>query len=89
MLDIRPIYSIYATNWSHYSGWRMKGKFYGTAEMDEDRKRMIDIMAAILATIHMQTADNLFGGPQGSPPIDAGTCSGLTPFEILMRLGGP
>jgi hypothetical protein len=24
-------------------------------------------MAAILASLHMQTADDLFGGPQGSP----------------------
>jgi hypothetical protein len=35
--------------------------------MDEGRKRVIGIMAAILASIHMQTADDLFGGPQGSP----------------------
>ena len=28
---------------------------------------MIGIMAAILASLHMQTADDLFGGPQGSP----------------------
>jgi len=25
------------------------------------------LMAAILASLHMQTADDLFGGPQGSP----------------------
>ncbi len=35
--------------------------------MDEGRKRVIGIMAAILASLHMQTADDLFGGPQGSP----------------------
>ena len=27
-------------------------------------------MAAILASLHMQTADDLFGGPQGSPRTD-------------------
>ena len=27
-------------------------------------------MAAILASLHMQTADDLFGGPQGSPRSD-------------------
>ena len=30
--------------------------------MDEGRKRVIGIMAAILASLHMQTADDLFGG---------------------------
>ena len=35
--------------------------------MDEGRKRVIGLMAAILASLHMQTADDLFGGPQGSP----------------------
>ena len=38
--------------------------------MDESRKRVIGIMAAILASLHMQTADDLFGGPQGSPRTD-------------------
>jgi hypothetical protein len=27
-------------------------------------------MAAILASLHMQTVDDLFGGPQGSPRTD-------------------
>ena len=35
--------------------------------MDEGRKRVIGIMAAILASLHMRTADDLFGGPEGSP----------------------
>jgi hypothetical protein len=38
--------------------------------MDEGRKRVIGIMAAILASLHMQTADDLFGTPQGSPRSD-------------------
>ncbi len=38
--------------------------------MDESRKRVIGIMAAILASLHMQTADDLFGTPQGSPRTD-------------------
>ncbi len=38
--------------------------------MDEGRKRVIGIMAAILASLHMLTADDLFGGPQGSPRTD-------------------
>src|SRR5256885_16420738 len=39
-------------------------------KMDEGRKRVIGVMAAILASLHMQTADDLFGGPQGSPRTD-------------------
>jgi hypothetical protein len=38
--------------------------------MDEGRKRVIGIMAAILASLHMRTADDLFGGPMGSPRTD-------------------
>jgi hypothetical protein len=38
--------------------------------MDEGRKRVIGLMAAILASLHMQSADDLFGGPQGSPRTD-------------------
>jgi hypothetical protein len=35
--------------------------------MDEGRKRVLVIMAAILASLHMQTADDLSGGLQESP----------------------
>ena len=38
--------------------------------MVEGRLRVFGIMAAILASLHMQTADDLFGGPQGSPRSD-------------------
>ena len=38
--------------------------------MDEGRKRVIGIMASILASLHMQNAHDLFGGPQGSPRSD-------------------
>jgi hypothetical protein len=38
--------------------------------MDEGRKRVIGIMAAILASMHMRTADDLFGGPNGSLRTD-------------------
>ena len=31
------------------------------------RKHVIGIMAAMLASLHMRTADDLFGTPQGSP----------------------
>jgi hypothetical protein len=36
--------------------------------VDEGRKRVIGIMAAILTSLHMRTADDLFGGTsEGSP----------------------
>jgi len=38
--------------------------------MDEGRKRVIGIMAAIMASLHMKTADDVFGGPKGSPRTD-------------------
>ena len=34
--------------------------------MDEGRKRVIGIMAAILSALHMQRADDLFGMPNGA-----------------------
>jgi hypothetical protein len=40
------------------------------SRMDEGRKRVLGIMAAILASLHMRTADDLFGGPEGSPRTD-------------------
>ena len=38
--------------------------------MDEGRKRVIGIMAAILASLHMRTAGDLFGTPMGTPQTD-------------------
>ena len=38
--------------------------------MDEGRKRVIAIMASILTSLHMQSAEDLFGTPQGTPRAD-------------------
>jgi hypothetical protein len=38
--------------------------------MDEGRKHVISVKAAILTSMHMETVDDLFGGPQGSPRTD-------------------
>jgi len=35
--------------------------------VDEGRKRVIGLMAAILSAMHMQRADDLFGMPNGTP----------------------
>src|SRR5258708_30254884 len=44
-----------------------KANMIALSPVDEGRKRVLGIIAAILASLHMQTADDLFGGPQGSP----------------------
>jgi hypothetical protein len=51
--------------------------------MDEGRKRVIGIMAAILASLHMQSADDLFGTPQGSPRTDKLISAGVRHFSLL------
>jgi hypothetical protein len=38
--------------------------------MDEGRKRVVAIIAGIIVAQHLDTADDLFGGPQGSPRTD-------------------
>lgn len=38
--------------------------------MDEGRKRVLAIIAGIIVARHLDVADDLFGGPQGSPRTD-------------------
>jgi hypothetical protein len=42
-------------------------------------------MAAILASLHMETADDLFGGPQGSPRSDKLIAASVQWAEAIMR----
>lgn len=51
------------------SRWRIQGEDGKLSRMDEGRKRVIGIMA-IMASLLMRTADDLFGGPEGSPRTD-------------------
>jgi len=53
--------------------------------MDEGRKRVIGIMAAIMASLHMRTADDLFGGPQGSPRTDKLIAASVQWAELIMK----
>ena len=46
---------------------------------------MLGIMAAILASLHMQTADDLFGGPQGSPRSDKLIAASVQWAEAIMQ----
>ena len=52
--------------------------------MDEGRKRVIGIMASILTSLHMQTADDLFGGPQGSPRTDKLIAASIQWAEVII-----
>lgn len=49
------------------------------------RKRVIGIMAAILAGMHMERADDLFGGPQGSPRTDKLIAASIQWAEKIME----
>jgi hypothetical protein len=42
-------------------------------------------MAAILTTMHMQTADDLFGTPQGSPRTDKLIAASIPWAEQIMK----
>jgi len=53
--------------------------------VDEGRKRVIGIMAAILASLHMRTADDLFGTPQGSPRTDRLLAASIQWAERIME----
>jgi hypothetical protein len=53
--------------------------------VEEGRKRVIGIMAAILASLHMRTADDLFGGPQGSPRTDQLIAASVQWAREIMR----
>lgn len=52
--------------------------------MDEGRKRVIGIMAAILSAMHMQRADDLFGMPNGSPITS--TLTARDQAEVVTRV---
>ncbi len=53
--------------------------------MDEGRKRVIAIVAGILVARHLKTAEDLFGGPQGSPRTDAMIAAAVQWAERIMR----
>jgi len=53
--------------------------------MDEGRKRIIGMMAAIMASLHMRTADDLFGTPEGSPRTDKLIAASIQWAERIME----
>jgi len=65
--------------------WRTKDEHATMRRMDEGRKRIIGMMAAILASLHMQTTDDLFGTPQGSPRTDKLIAASIQWAERIME----
>jgi hypothetical protein len=53
--------------------------------MDEGRKRVLGIMAAILTAMHMRTAGDLFGTASGSPEADKLIAASVQWAERIMR----
>ena len=53
--------------------------------MDEGRKRVLAIVAGILVARHLETPDDLFGGPQGSPRTDAMIAAAVQWAERIMK----
>jgi len=53
--------------------------------MDEGRKRVLAIVAGIIVARHLDTADDLFGGPQGSPRTDKMVAAAIQWADRIMR----
>ena len=53
--------------------------------MDEGRKRVLAIIAGIIVARHLDSADDLFGGPQGSPRTDKMVAAAIQWAERIMR----
>ena len=64
---------------------RTKGESDRIPRMDEGRKRVLAIVAGILVARHLNTADDLFGGPQGSPRTDAMVAAAVQWADRIMR----
>jgi len=52
--------------------------------MDEGRKRVIAIVAGIIVARNLVRADDLFGGPGGSPRTDAMIASAVQWAERIL-----
>jgi hypothetical protein len=52
---------------------------------DEGRKRVISIIAGIIVARNLERADDLFGGPQGSPRTDKMIAAAVQWAERIMQ----
>jgi hypothetical protein len=53
--------------------------------VDEGRKRVLAIVAGIIVSRHLDTADDLFGGPQGSPRTDKMIAAAVQWATLIMK----
>jgi hypothetical protein len=53
--------------------------------MDEGRKRVIGIIAGIFMARNLDRADDLFGGPQGSPRTDKMIAAAVQWATLIMK----
>jgi hypothetical protein len=53
--------------------------------VNERRKRVLAIVAGIIVARHLDTADALFGGPQGSLRTDKMVAAGIQWVERIMK----
>ena len=53
--------------------------------MDEGRKRTLAIVAGVLVANHLKTAEDLFGGSQGSPRTDGMVAAAVQWAERIMQ----
>jgi hypothetical protein len=54
--------------------------------VDEGRKRVVAIIAGIIVARHLDTADDLVGGPQGSPRSEDDFSSSAGPLWIMQKI---
>jgi hypothetical protein len=69
----------------HNSNGEHKAKMVGCGQVDEGRKRVLAIIAGIIVARHLDTADDLFGGPQGSPRADKMVAAAIQWAERIMK----
>ena len=67
-----------------YTPWRRQGE-NGIVPRWTRGASVIGIMASILTSLHMQTADDLFGTPQGSPRTDKLIDASIQWAEEIMK----
>jgi hypothetical protein len=53
--------------------------------MEEGRKRVVAIIAGIIVARHLDMADDLFGGPQGSPRTNKMVAAAIQWGERIMQ----
>jgi hypothetical protein len=64
---------------------RIKRESATLLKMDEGRKRVLAIVAGIIVARDLDTADDLFGGPQGSPRTDKMVAAAIQWAERIMK----